>query len=196
MVAVMNALPIADELASSDPFDDSFGDPFGDWDVLFSETPRLSAIASPAGRTSPSLSPGLPTRRTDPSHLRLVSPGRAVPSPRPGPRPQRVHTPAPSRSNRARAGLYWRRRLVAAAVLVVGIGAAARAGAALGGAPLASSERPSRVVEYVVHPGDTVWSIARQFHPDGDPRGLVDRLVAQHGGDALRVGDVLRVPVG
>jgi Tfp pilus assembly protein FimV len=44
---------------------------------------------------------------------------------------------------------------------------------------------------HVVQPGETLWSIARTLHPDGDIRPLVDRLVELNGGDHLEVGQVL-----
>ena len=44
---------------------------------------------------------------------------------------------------------------------------------------------------YVVQPGDTVWSIAEQLAPNGDVRGMVDRLVDLNGGAALEVGQHL-----
>ena len=44
---------------------------------------------------------------------------------------------------------------------------------------------------YVVQPGDTLWSIARQLQPEGDVRPLVDQLSARHGGSALQAGERL-----
>jgi hypothetical protein len=44
---------------------------------------------------------------------------------------------------------------------------------------------------HVVQPGETLWSIARTLHPDGDVRPLVDRLVELNGGDHLESGQVL-----
>jgi hypothetical protein len=44
---------------------------------------------------------------------------------------------------------------------------------------------------HVVQPGETLWSIARTLHPDGDIRPLVDRLVELNGSDHLEVGQVL-----
>ena len=46
---------------------------------------------------------------------------------------------------------------------------------------------------YLVQPGDTVWSVAEQLAPDGDVRGMVDRLVDLNGGAALEVGQRLRL---
>lgn len=51
---------------------------------------------------------------------------------------------------------------------------------------------PARV--HVVQPGDTFWSIARTIDPKGDPRPLVDRLVAEHGTPVLHAGEELLIP--
>jgi hypothetical protein len=92
----------------------------------------------------------------------------------------------------------YRRRRLAAFVVVVGLAIAAWAAlGALGGAltaPVRSAPPPgdgATVIE--VAPGDTLWSIARRLQPDGDPRPLVDRLAASNGGAAVRAGDRLVV---
>jgi LysM domain len=45
--------------------------------------------------------------------------------------------------------------------------------------------------EYVVQPGDTMWSIAAEIAPDRDPRAVVDALREANGGPELEVGDRL-----
>ena len=45
-----------------------------------------------------------------------------------------------------------------------------------------------------VRPGDTFWNIASRLQPEGDPRPLVDRLVAAHGGRGLQAGERLAIP--
>jgi hypothetical protein len=45
--------------------------------------------------------------------------------------------------------------------------------------------------EYVVQPGDTLWSIATEIAPDRDPRAVVDALREANGGPKLEVGDRL-----
>jgi hypothetical protein len=100
----------------------------------------------------------------------------------------------------------------------------AQAGVALGGLPLASSERrPTVAVDassprsvdavsvrhtpsvgggdhadgdrlVVVQPGDTLWSIALRFDPDADPRPVVDELSAARGGAPLVPGETIRWP--
>ena len=47
---------------------------------------------------------------------------------------------------------------------------------------------PSAPVEVVVHPGDTIWSIARRLRPSGEIRGVVDALQRRVGGSELEVG--------
>lgn len=89
-------------------------------------------------------------------------------------------------ARRRRHARVLRRRLVAvvvfAGVLVVG---GRTAYGALGGVPLASSERPTSTVvldRTVVRTGDSLWSIARRLAPGRDPRPVVDSLArARHG---------------
>jgi Tfp pilus assembly protein FimV len=84
-----------------------------------------------------------------------------------------------------------RARLLAVALLVVA-SLLVVPGLAKGDGP----ERPAPRVHYVVQPGDTLWSIARQVAPDRDPRPVVDALVEANdlrGG--LQAGQELSVPV-
>jgi Tfp pilus assembly protein FimV len=46
---------------------------------------------------------------------------------------------------------------------------------------------------YVVQPGDTLWTIARDLAPTGDVRAEVDRLVDLNGTAALQAGQRLRL---
>lgn len=117
--------------------------------------------------------------------------------------PPRLEPVALRRPQRLPASTYRRRRAVAAGLVVVLVLMVAAALGMLGGGPLPASERPTDSssalrpgVTYVVQPGDTFWSIARQLDPDGDPRPLVDRLVAAHGGTTLHVGERLPLPLG
>lgn len=72
----------------------------------------------------------------------------------------------------------------------------------LGGGPLAAAGPvpPGSAIElaaarsYVVQPGDTAWSIARQVQPGGDVRPLVSRILHRRAGGPLRPGEVLLVP--
>ena len=49
---------------------------------------------------------------------------------------------------------------------------------------------------YVVEPGDTLWSIAREHYPDADPRAAVYAIRQLNDVDPgrLRPGDVLMMP--
>ncbi|HVF14782.1 MAG TPA: LysM domain-containing protein [Acidimicrobiales bacterium] len=94
----------------------------------------------------------------------------------------------------------YRRRQALAAGGVAALSAVASIvlGALVGGS-LTAPERPLPVVAgqlYEVQPGDTFWAIARSLDPDGDPRPLVDRLVADHGGAVLVVGEQISLPTG
>lgn len=116
-------------------------------------------------------------------HLTLVAPPRAT-------------AERPGTGRRESAATYRRRRLVAAivvvAVLALVVVVAGRAGAALGGTPLAASERPpSAPVEHVVQPGDTIWAIAAALAPGEDPRPIVDRLTRAHGPGPLEPGETI-----
>jgi hypothetical protein len=116
------------------------------------------------------------------------------PSRQPAPRRHLTLVPAPV-PRRQRASIYWRRRVLVVAVLVLAVLAARAALGVLGGGPLATSGAPAAgggaSAVYVVQPGDTWWSIARHLQPAGDVRDLVDRLAAGHDGAALQPGERL-----
>jgi hypothetical protein len=98
---------------------------------------------------------------------------------------------------------YRRRRALAAGVVVAVSALATLVLGALGGGSLTAPERPlpagtgAAGAVYVVQPGDTFWSIARQVSPEpqADLRPMVDRLVAEHGGSTLLVGEPIRLPL-
>jgi LysM repeat protein len=71
-------------------------------------------------------------------------------------------------------------------VLTADAAPSAPATTAVAGAPAAGSV-------YVVHPGDTLWSIARSLQPSGDVRSLVDRLADRAGPGPLQAGQSLRI---
>ena len=48
---------------------------------------------------------------------------------------------------------------------------------------------------YVVRAGDTLWSIASQLDPSGDPRALVGELTTSLHGSAIRPGEHIVVPL-
>ncbi len=95
-------------------------------------------------------------------------------------------------------GAYRLRRAVAVAVVLVLALCAWLVLEAVAGvlgvtgtpAPASSAAAVSTIA---VAPGDTYWSIATRLQPQGDPRPLVDRLVAAHGGGLLKAGEHLVV---
>jgi nucleoid-associated protein YgaU len=120
-----------------------------------------------------------------------------MPRPEPGPVATPTAPPVPSRpvarrGARPSAATFWRRRLVAGAVGLAVLVMAGKAGAALGGSPLAVPERGPAVTRHVVQPGDTLWSIAERLEPGRDPRPVVDTLTAARGNGALVPGEVIR----
>ena len=116
---------------------------------------------------------------------------RSVPS-----RPVLVVLPPVTRPE---ARVYRRRRLALLCAVLSVLALPALLVAASGSATTvtpastpASAVAPARSV-YVVQPGDTLWSIAHQLDPGGDPRATVDRLVELNGGSALQPGQRLRL---
>ena len=128
----------------------------------------------PGRSVGPILPEPVPARR-----LRLVEPDR-----QPRPRPARRHRPA----------VYRRRRVLA---VLVGLGlvlTVARAGATLGGSPLATSGRLPHVQQVVVQPGDSLWSIAQRVDPGRDLRPIVDAMQRSLGTSTLVAGTTVPVP--
>lgn len=120
-------------------------------------------------------------RHRAPRPLRLVEPvRRPVPRRRPG------------------AAAYRRRRLVALFLIVFVVLLARAAFGWLGGGPLTASEptslSPRLQASYVVQPGDTLWTIARELQPHGDVRPLVTKLTAARQGAPLSAGERIALP--
>ena len=114
-----------------------------------------------------------------------------------------VRPAPPRRAARVTPGTYARRR--AAAVLVLAALAFSLVLAinvvlgAVGGGPLSAPESstglaPIAAQTYVVQPGDTLWTIARQLQPDGDVRPLVHVLKQRLGRATLQPGDRIAIP--
>ena len=95
---------------------------------------------------------------------------------------------------------YLRRRVLAAIVLTVLVLTVWAALRVLGSATAFSAPERSPAVAptagqaHVVQPGETLWSIARRLDPGGDPRPVVDRLAAAHGGSQIVAGEVIVLP--
>ncbi|HEX6423797.1 MAG TPA: LysM peptidoglycan-binding domain-containing protein [Acidimicrobiales bacterium] len=119
--------------------------------------------------------------------------------------PDRSAPPTRTRHLPDRATRVRRRRLAAlvlAVALAGGAAAGARAVAGLTAVGTTTDARPVEVRpvpvaghEYVVQPGDTLWSIATQIAPDADPRPVVDALRAANGGPELEVGTRLTLDI-
>ena len=124
--------------------------------------------------------------------LRAV-PDRAVPDRAVPERAVIVHRqPSPRVTRSQRAAVYWRRRLVAAALGLGVLLTATHAGAALGGSTTTvTPERSPHVVSVVVRPGDTLWSIATRVAPESDPRPVVDALAETLGTSSVEPGETI-----
>ena len=123
-----------------------------------------------------------------------------VPETSPDAAPRVAPSRGPARRLPDRATRVRRRRLVAlVAVVVLAFALVVAVRAVSGLASVDSSPRPEPIsaTEYVVQPGDTLWSIAGRIAPDDDPRAVVDALRAANGGRAeLEVGTRLDLAVG
>lgn len=109
---------------------------------------------------------------------------------RPPARLRLVAAPAPSPYRRRQAVAL----VLAVVLLAVASAAAGRVVAVLGGVPASAPEHRPAPATYLVQPGDTLWSIARQLQPEGDIRPFVHDLVAANGGAGLQIGQPLAVP--
>lgn len=112
---------------------------------------------------------------------------------------------APARSARPNPAVYRRRRLLAGGLLLLAVAAvlilAQLIQAGIGGGPLTTTGAaagPGMIqagtTEYVVQPGDTLWSIAARLAPGRDERPLVDELAQQTHGASLYPGQVIVLP--
>jgi hypothetical protein len=122
-------------------------------------------------------------------------PTRTMPRRRPT-TSSRLPAVAAGRPRVATRARYWRRRIVVAVLAIGLVLVMAQAGAALGGASLASPERRPAAAHTaarntVVRPGDSLWSVASRLAPGSDPRPVVDALAAARHGTVLVPGETI-----
>ncbi len=132
------------------------------------------------------------------AHLRRIDGA----SPRSFPTPVGTGTPIVSlvERKRRRAAIARRRRLLSYLVSAAILAATWGIGGALAGlhasriAVLPGTVHTSGGYLYTVRSGDTVWSIATQLDPSGDPRPLVAQIDAHLAGTAIYPGERILVP--
>ena len=120
--------------------------------------------------------------------------------------PEHLASGPETMTNRCSSSTYWRRRLVCLTLLVGAVWLMASAVGERSGVPATESLVAQTVFEsaagetlatgqiVIVKPGDTLWSIARQFQPTGDLRPLVDRIAKINNGHSLIAGQALLLP--
>lgn len=161
--------------------------------VAVQERSRTSSRQSSAVNYAPA---PRAVRRSAPPVTRIGTRPAVGPAGRPGARPVISSRSVSSRS--VSPSTYRRRQALAAGAVAALAAVASVMLGSLGGGALTAPERPLPVIAgqlYEVQPGDTFWAIARTLDPDGDPRPLVDRLVADHGTAVLVVGEHIRLPI-
>jgi Tfp pilus assembly protein FimV len=135
--------------------------------------------------------------------------GSPAPAPAPTRRPHPRPVPVERRRLPDRATRIRRRRLAVLmmAIVLAGVTLVAaqtlvsltRAGPTSGPEPLGVGSEPGDEPvagrQYVVQPGDTLWSIAAEIAPGSDPRPVVDALRGANGDASLDVGEVLTLDV-
>ncbi|MFM8236383.1 MAG: hypothetical protein ACKOBG_01315 [Actinomycetota bacterium] len=111
---------------------------------------------------------------------------------RPAPHPVVVRRQArPRPARRPSPAVLRRRRLLAA---LVGLGlvlTVARAGVALAGSSVPTSERLPHERTVIVEPGDTLWAIAAELAPERDRREVVDAIAEARGSTVLMPGEAI-----
>jgi hypothetical protein len=150
--------------------------------------------------TKPSPEPGVRHLRVVGEPLRPTAP-RAVSAAR-QPRSSSINSGPREAGSSAPLRLTRRGRLVVAAVLVVGLTAAALLiSLAVSGGAQASNHGTSGsgyqgMREIVVQPGQTLWSIASAAEPSADPRSVIQEIITVNGltGSGISAGQLLYVP--
>ncbi len=163
--------------------------------VLTQSRPTAGRIAIRPPRRLELYRPGTPA----------APPGAAAPHTQAGTRRLVASPGYLSRPRRLDPAVYRRRRLLAAGLFLLAIAAvlivAQLIQAGIGGGPLTTTGAaagPGMIqagtTDYVVRPGDTLWSIAADLAPGRDERPLVDQLARETHGAALYPGEVIPLP--
>jgi hypothetical protein len=183
----------------------------------------MTAVLTETRRGGSGAGVGRPTRPTRPARplvapLALVAPRRLallrpdMPMPdlgRPLTAGPRIAGPGVTDPRRRHGGaVYRRRRLLAGGLFLLSIAAALVLAqlvqAGTGGGPLTTTGAaagpgamtPAGATMYIVHPGDTLWSIAAAVAPGRDERPLVDQLAKETGGVSLYPGEAIVITAG
>ena len=103
--------------------------------------------------------------------------------------------PRPRATRSQRAAVYWRRRLVAAALGLGVVLTAAHAGCcARGFHHHRPASRSPHVETVVVQSGDTLWTIAQRLAPGSDPRPWSTRSRAEPARPTVQPGEIVTWP--
>ncbi len=153
----------------------------------------MVALLEPPRSPSPPRFTPLPSRadRSLPDQVVSVEPVSAKPV-------LQLVEPHGSRSTPAVSAVtYHRRRVVAfvvvAALVWLTVSTAVTLASWAGGFGEPVFPQSDGPVVHIVSGGDTVWSVARQFQPDGDVRPLVDSIIRLNGSTELSVGQQLLI---
>lgn len=158
---------------------------------MYESEGKMAAVAYPY------CSPGLRPRHRAEERYRTGARLALVPS-------DEACSTDPRARNELRRSLRHRRRagrpLVGLLSLTVLVGTYFGAGLLAGAHSLPEGKLPGAHAvaggdAYVVRAGDTLWSIASQLDPSGDPRALVGELTSSLHGSAIRPGEHIVVPL-
>jgi len=157
--------------------------------------PARKAETDSRGETAVIPFPGR-TRGATPGRTHGATPGRTH-----GATPGRTHGATPGRTHGVPLRLTRRGRVVVAAVaaLLVAVISLLAAGAAqaTNHGPSARAARQN-LVQVVVRPGQSLWSVAENADPDQDTRAVIQQIIDLNSlsGDTVAAGQQLWVPRG
>jgi len=157
--------------------------------------PARKAETDSRGETAVIPFPGR-TRGATPGRTHGATPGRTH-----GATPGRTHGATPGRTHGVPLRLTRRGRVVVAAVAallvaVISLLAAGAAQATNHGPPARAARQ--NLVQVVVRPGQSLWSVAENADPDQDTRAVIQQIIDLNSlsGDTVAAGQQLWVPRG